>query len=499
MARVKIDLDRKIGKIEKTLFGSFIEQVARSIYGGIYDPSSIHADEDGFRKDVIEAIKNLNVSVLRWPGGHFADTYRWKDGIGRQESRPVRPNLVPHWPGHSPQRNIIGTDEYVRYCRKVGAEPYIVVNCSTGDATEAAEWVEYCNGQENTFWANERRKNGNENPHAVRYWGLGNEIGIESQVGYLPPAEYALKARDYAKLMRAVSPDIRIAACGSHIWDRDWGIAWDFEVVRQLYRYVDLLAIHTYVNNDDDDFKKYMGFSNVINRRIENTAAAIQSAIAQTHGADDPVIQRAVTIAMDEWCVYSCSKSNPSTNYEQSYTFEDALVMAMYLNSYINHCSAVTLANGSELVNCIAPIRTKGDKLLLQSIYYPMAMYAAANSGEALDIFCESDDYETSHKMLGKFRTAYLDMSCSHQGETIVLNVVNKSASETIVLDVEVSGMAVREAKGLRLTADGPKAENTFENPGEIRRESVAAIAFANGRQTALKIPPLSLTIFTIA
>ena len=204
-ARIKIDVDRTVGEVDPHLFGNFAEHLGRMIYGGIYEPGSPLSDADGYRKDVMDAVKALHVTILRWPGGNFASGYDWKDGIGPKAMRPVRPELA--W--NDVESNQFGTDEFLKYTERIGADPYICLNLGLGTIGEARDWVEYTNGTLPTYWADQRRKNGRQEPWKVRYWALGNEIDGPWQLGHKNAEEYAKFALETAKAMRAVDPEIR--------------------------------------------------------------------------------------------------------------------------------------------------------------------------------------------------------------------------------------------------------------------------------------------------
>ena len=209
-ARIKIDTDRVVGEVHPHLFGNFAEHLGRCIYGGIYEEGSPLADADGYRKDVMEATRGLGVTLLRWPGGNFVSGYNWKDGIGPRADRPVRPEGA--WGALEPNR--FGTDEFLRYCERLGVEPYICINAGLGSIEDAREWVEYCNESRDTYWAQQRRKNGRDKPYAVKYWGLGNEIDGPWQLGHKNADDYVKFALESAKAMRRVDPQIKLIASG---------------------------------------------------------------------------------------------------------------------------------------------------------------------------------------------------------------------------------------------------------------------------------------------
>src|SRR4029078_3898708 len=217
-ARIKIDLDRTIGQVDPLLFGNLAEHLGRMIYGGIYDEKIPLSDRFGYRTDVMEAVKGLGVSILRWPGGNFASGYNWKDGIGPKDQRPARPELA--W--NDVEWNRFGTDEFLRYAETIAAEPYICVNLGLGSIGDARDWVEYTNSDKHTYWADLRRKNGRDQPYNVKYWALGNEIAGPWQAGHKNAEEYSKFALEAAKAMRGIDPSIKLVASGSRKYGADW-------------------------------------------------------------------------------------------------------------------------------------------------------------------------------------------------------------------------------------------------------------------------------------
>jgi alpha-N-arabinofuranosidase len=242
MATIKLDLDRRLGTVDRRILSGFAEHLGRCIYGGIYDEGSALADEHGFRADVVEAVRALRPPTLRWPGGNFVSGYHWTDGIGPRDSRPRRLELA--W--HSEESNRFGTDEFLRFCRVVGAEPYLCVNMGTGSMDEAQAWVEYCNGTSKTEWAERRRQNGHDDPYGVRYWGLGNEMYGPWQIGALSAEDYVKRAREFGNVMSWTDPSVELVACGEN------GLSdWDRVVVEGLADQVRWHSIHIYTGSDD--------------------------------------------------------------------------------------------------------------------------------------------------------------------------------------------------------------------------------------------------------
>src|SRR6185437_8018648 len=242
MDSITVDPTAVIGSINPAIFGSFVEHMHRCVYGGIYEPGSTLSDAQGFRVDVLDAVRGLAPTHLRYPGGNFVSGYHWRDGVGPREMRPIRHE---HALG-SIESNQFGTHEFIDYCRRVGTVPHFCVNLGDGTPSEAAEWVEYCNGTRDTTLTRLRAANGATEPFAIPTWGLGNEIYGEWQIGKKNASEYARAAREAAVRMHGVDPTIALIACGfenSH--------AWNATVLEALAQHVDYLSLHLYIGNDD--------------------------------------------------------------------------------------------------------------------------------------------------------------------------------------------------------------------------------------------------------
>ncbi len=449
-ARIKIDRDRTIGEIDRKIYGNFIEHLGRCIYGGIYDPASPQADEEGFRRDVVDATRRLNVTILRWPGGNFVSGYHWEDGIGPKESRPRRIDLA--WGAIEP--NLVGTDEYIRFCRKVGAEPYICINLGTGTWDEARCWVEYCNRESGTYYADLRRKNGADKPYQVTYWALGNEMDGSWQMGHRSAEDYGKFALEAAKLMKWVDPKIRLVACGSSHFGADW-IGWNRTVLSYLKDYADYIALHTYLGNRGDDYYSFLARTIDVEARIKLTEGLIRETMLNSRRKEP------ISIAFDEWNVWY--RAGVKEALEETYNVEDALVVALFLNAFVRNAHIVKIANMAQLVNVIAPIRADGKGMWLQTIYYPLYLFANNCAGTSLDVFVECDSYDA-----GEYKSVpYLDVSAAYNAEKkeFALNVVNRHKDKDIETEVisqegQFSGTAlIHEVNGPDIKAENSLAE----------------------------------------
>ena len=484
-ARIKIDLDRTIGEVDPLLFGNFAEHLGRMIYGGIYEEGSPLSDANGFRTDVLKAVRDLNVTILRWPGGNFCSGYNWKDGIGSRDERPARPELA--W--NDVESNRFGTDEFLRYAAAVGAEPYVCVNLGLGTIDDARHWVEYTNGTQNTFWADERRKNGRAEPWNVRFWALGNEIDGPWQLGHKNAEEYSKFALEAAKAMRAVDPSIKLVASGSSNYGADW-IGWNRTVLQRLRHQIDYIAIHTYINNRDDDFERYLGgWTQTIERYIETTAAQIR----EVRTGPNP---RPIYIAYDEWNVWY--RTGNKEKLEEIYNFEDALAMGMFFNAFFRHADVVKMANLAQLVNVIAPIMTNKDGLFLQPIYFPLVEFTRQQKNTSLDVWVASPTYRIQNRPA---EVKYLDVSATYNPGTqeLFINVLNRSRDKDIAARIESQqGAFAGDVAVWELNHADLKATHTFGDDTKVRPATRTIQADVRDDAFGYTFPAHSLTILKV-
>ncbi|MCA9734255.1 alpha-N-arabinofuranosidase [candidate division KSB1 bacterium] len=491
-ARIKIDTDRIIGEIDKNIYGNFSEHLGRCIYGGMYDPGSKLADKQGFRKDVLDGAKGLNISLLRYPGGNFVSGYHWQDGIGPKDKRPQRTDLA--W--QTPEPNTFGTDEFIAYCRTLGTEPYIAVNLGTGTLDEARNWVEYCNVKEGPFYADLRKKYGHAEPYNVKYWGLGNEMDGWWQMGQKNAHEYGKFALEAAKLMKWTSPGIKLIAAGSsnfyygsdpHTWNR---IILDY-----LKDHIDYIALHKYVRNDDNDYYTFMASTIDVEERTQIVEGQIMEAMSKQvdrrTGIHKP---RQIYIAWDEYNVWYRARGGAASRgrnaLEEKYNLEDALVIAGFLNAFIRNAHIVKMANMAQLVNVIAPMFTNENDMFRQTIYFPLALYANNSFGISIDAFVDSPTFDTD-----KYKNVpYLDVSVAYEGDSIVINVVNRHKEKSIEAEI-LSQQGDFTGKFTVIEVNGPdiKTENTFGNE-RIKSEEKSAIN-VNGKNFTYKFPAHSYTM----
>ncbi len=416
-AVIKIDFDRKIDTIDSNIYGAFVEPIRTVVYGSIYDPESTLADENGFRKDFIDLMKELNIRNLRWPGGNFVSGYNWKDGIGPQDQRPVRLDLA--W--NEKETNQMGTDEYAKFCSLIGADNFLCINAGTGTLDEARHWVEYCNVEKGTYYSDLRRKYGNEEPFNVKYLGLGNEIDGPWQMGQKTAEDYCKFALEAGKLISLLDKDIKLVASGASLYrpGNEW-IEWNDYVLGQMVGKIDYLSVHRYATEalpggrQNDVFSDRMSLGLDIDEKIETTHALIKKAMVKS-GTDRPVY-----ISFDE---YSAGFGG----------LVSSLLLAQHLNSFIRHADIVKMANIT-MITSLAGNSPEGD--FKNSLFHTFYLYSHNALGTALDVYtdCETYDNEIFNDIPYLDVTAVLDESA----EKIIVNVVNRHETEAIETSINI-------------------------------------------------------------
>jgi alpha-N-arabinofuranosidase len=467
--RIVVDLDRRIGDIDRNIFGGFVEHLGRCVYGGVFEPGSPRSGPDGLRTDVLEEAKRLGYTNIRYPGGNFVSAYRWRDGVGPADERPAR--MEPAWNAVEP--NTFGTNEFVAWCRKLGAEPYLVVNCGDGDLREARDWVEYCNGTAPTALVKLRAEHGHPEPHRIRYWGVGNEVDGPWQVGFKTPSEYARAYLEFAKVMRWADPDIKLVASAVSYWDSGEAVERTQLLLEAAPDHIDYLSIHWYVGDREGDLFSYLAVSELIEDRLA-AMEGLSRALTLGRRPRPPV-----PIAVDEWNVWyrtTPDARDPAYNgLEETYDLADALVVAMHLNAFIRHARSVRMANLAQLVNVIAPMVTKPDDLLLQTTYFPFELISRTCGSIALDVGWSGDTF-TGGAHHG-VRVLDVAATLDEAGRRLSVYVVNRSLERT---EAEFSFPGVNLGSDVEVhVIGGPdvRASNTWDDPTRVAtaRSTIAA------------------------
>ena len=467
--KLHTNLNRVIGIRSQMLYGHFIEHFHRQIYGGVYDPGSPLADEDGFRTDVIEAMKKIQVPILRWPGGCFVSSYHWKDAVGKER----QPFFDKAWRVEDP--NTFGTDEYIRLCRKIGCEPYICTNAGTGTAEEMSDWVEYCNLREEGKYARWRIANGYEEPHKVRYWSIGNENYGYWEIGAKPSGEWGRLVKESAKMIKHVDPTTELSAAA--LTD----IHWNLELLEESGDFLDWISIHEYWDgihqtNDYADYEQVMAYTHDIGHSIREVRGLLEAL----------KLEKKIRIAFDEWnlrgwyhpnvhtvrqgitkeeYLYPRDKNDDNTKY----TMADAVFTACFLNELNRNCDIVGMANFAPIVNTRGCIFTHSEGIVLRSTYHVFDLYVNYLGDVVLDTWSEEmPTLEVTSKKGEKLVIDALDLVVTKWSDRpgIALAVVNKDPdrAHSITLPLEVSGSRV-----MKYTVRG----NSIESYNDVDHEEV--------------------------
>lgn len=494
MQKTRIVLDRAytIAPVDPRIFGGFLEHLGRGIYEGIYDPQAASVDEDGFRKDVLEALLKLNITAIRYPGGNFASGYHWIDGVGPKDQRPTIRELA--WQSIEP--NQFGTDEFIRLARKMDWTPMITVNLGTGTPEEARNWVEYCNSPVGTRYADLRAKNGLEEPHNVKLWFLGNELDGPWQLGHVTAEQYAILAQQAAKMMKDTDPGIETIACGSSTMSSPTYMEWDRTVLEYLGSYADYVSLHRYIDNKNNDTADFLAATNSIDQRIENMDAVCRIVQAKTRS------NKRHYLCFDEWNVWYRTMRPEHMNgrgkfaphlIEELYNLEDALMIAGFLNSFIRHADSVRVANIAQMVNVLAPILTRGDQMLLQTIYYPFAMFSSRRAGVAIQPVVIGPSYDSP----SYGRVNYIDTSAILGDGVLHTFLINRNLTEAAEVEIDHVGGEIKSILSAEVVhGESPKDNNTYENPYNIVNQPLKTGKVRDGK-AIFHLPPHSVAAVT--
>ena len=481
-----------IAEVDPRIFGGFLEHMGRAVYQGVFDPDSAHADENCFRRDVMGALRQLRMTTMRYPGGNFASGYHWMDGIGPRKERPTVRELA--WQSIEP--NQFGTDEFMKMASMMDWTPMVTVNLGTGTPEEARNWVEYCNCPVGTRFANLRAINGSEAPYGVKLWCLGNEMDGPWQLGRLPADQYAIRAQQAAKLMKDTDPSIETVACGSCSRNLPTYMDWDRTVLEYVSEYADYVSLHRYAGNRQDNTADYLAVTNSIDQQIEEIDAVCRYVQARNKSP------KRHYLCFDEWNVWYRTQNPEQTNgsgkfapplIEEHYNLEDALVVAGFLNSFIRHADIVKIANIAQIVNVIAPILTRGDDMLLQTIFYPFAMYSSRRDGTALLPSVKGPAYDSPS--YGRVNT--IDTSAILGDGVLHTFLVNRNIRAAAEIEIEPGrGKLVSVMSAEVVSGPGPDVRNTYEDPNAICSQPLQTVKISEGK-ASVQLSPLAVAAIT--
>lgn len=490
--RVVLDLAYTIAPVDPRVFGGFLEHLGRCIYEGVFDPQASSADENGFRQDVLGALRELKMTAMRYPGGNFASGYHWMDGIGPKNQRPTVRELA--WQSIEP--NLFGTDEFMKLAQMMGWTPMLTINLGTGTPEEARNWVEYCNSPIGTRYADLRARNGSVEPYHVKLWFLGNELDGPWQLGHVPAEEYAILAQQAAKMMKDTDPDIETIAGGSSTMSGSTYMEWDRTVLEYLGPFVDYVSLHRYADNPKNNTANFLAITNTIDKRIEDMEAVCRIVQAKTRS------KKCHHLCFDEWNVWYRTTGPEDTNgrgkyapalIEEPYNLEDALVAAGFLNSFIRHADTVKIANIAQVVNVLAPIRTHGNEMLIQSIYYPLAMFSSRRDGIAIQPVVIGPTYES----LSYGKVNYIDTSAILGEGVLHVFMTNRSLTEEADVEIDPAGGWIEAILSAEIIyGSDPKDMNTFERPDTIQALPLHTGKIRDGK-ASIRLPKLSFAAIT--
>ncbi len=494
-ARVTLDREFTIGRTDPRIFGSFIEHVGRAIYGGIFEPGHPSADADGFRRDVLELVKELGVPFIRYPGGNFVSGYDWQDGVGPVEKRPRKRDLA--WRVVEP--NTVGVNEFVRWAGKAGAEVNMSVNLGTRGPDEARALVEYCNGAPGTHWSDLRVSHGITAPHGIHTWCLGNEMDGPWQICRKTAEEYGRAAAESAKVMKWVDPAIEMVACGSSFPGMPTYPQWESTMLEHLYEHVDYVSLHCYYGNPENDVANFLAKSLGMDEQIKTAIAACDLARAKKRS------RKILNLSFDEWNVWfhSLEADKNVTRWtvappilEDIYTFEDALMIGCLVITLLRHADRVKIACLAQLVNAIAPIMTKtGGPAWRQTTFYPFLHASRFGRGMVLNAAIDSPRYDSRDFTDVPVLEAAAVMDEEKGGLTIF--AVNRSAKEQLDLTVDLHGFSPL-AVGEHLVLDNPDLKAVNSSGAEKVKPRSNGGATIDGSRLDARLPAVSWSVIRL-
>jgi alpha-N-arabinofuranosidase len=490
---VVLNADKGKEKIDKNIYGHFAEHLGHCIYDGLYvgDTNKVIPNKDGVRLDVIDALKKLKVPVLRWPGGCFADTYHWRDGVGPKKDRP---SILNVWWGNVKEDNSFGTNEFLNMCELLGAEPYLSGNVGSGTPQELADWVKYTTHPNGSSPMTDlRQANGRGNPWNVKYWGLGNEAW--GCGGNMTAEYYANIYRQFGTFMTSGSnkePLYRIAS-GASSGDYHWTEVLMKELPPAMF---DALGLHHYSVIDWNKKSSATAFTEEEYFTTMQRALEMEELISR-HSAimDKYDPQKKKALAVDEWGGwYDVEPGTNSAFLFQQNTMRDAMIAGATLNIFNNHCDRVKMANLAQIVNVLqAVILTKEEKLILTPTYHVMEMYNVHQDATLIPVNLATQEYQVGNQTLPA-----ISVSASKDKNGIThVSLVNIDSKKSHDINIVINGGTYKSVTGRILTSDKLQNHNSFDNPGKIKPAAYSG-ATINSGGVKLKIPPFSVIVLEL-
>ena len=495
-ARLTIDPQFAVGPVNRRLFGSFVEHLGRCVYDGIYEPGHPNADAEGFRTDVIELVKELGVSAIRYPGGNFVSGFRWEDSVGPRDQRPLRLDLA--W--HSTETNEVGLHEFSSWLEKVGSELMLAVNLGTRGTQEALDLLEYTNIRSGTDLSQQRIANGRTEPFRVKMWCLGNEMDGPWQLGHRSAEDYGKIASQTAKAIRQLDPSTELVVCGSSNAQMPTFGEWERVVLTHTYDDVDYISCHAYYEEKNGDLGSFLASASNMDQFIESVVATADHVKAVNGGS------KTINVSFDEWNVWynerfeTVDKIAGIDNWptaprllEDAYSVADAVVVGNLLISLLKHADRVTSASLAQLVNVIAPIMTEpGGPAWKQTTFFPFALTSKLARGTALNVKLEADTYTTD--VYGTVPLIDAVATSDAETGTTAVFLVNRSQTEEANVSIDVASLAGAIVLDAQTLADADVyAKNTLEQPDRVGLTRNKSVAVRDG-VVEITLPPVSWT-----
>ncbi|MFE2644917.1 alpha-N-arabinofuranosidase [Streptomyces nigra] len=499
-ARFTLDPSFTVGDVDPRLFGSFVEHLGRCVYTGVFEPDHPTADDRGLRRDVLALVRELGVTVVRYPGGNYVSAHRWEDSVGPAHERPRR--LDPAW--HSTETNRFGLSEYRDFLRKAGAEPMMAVNLGTRGVAEALELMEYANHPSGTALSDLRVAHGDKDPFGIRLWCLGNEMDGPWQTGHKTASEYGRIAAETARAMRQFDSAAELVVCGSSSRSMPTFAAWEATVLEETYDLVDHISLHAYYWPEDGDVDSFLASAVDMESFIEAVVATADHVGARLKSS------KRITLSFDEWNVWylpewvARSKTFQQDEWpeaprllEDGYSVTDAVVVGSLLIALLRHADRVAVACLAQLVNVIAPIMTEpAGPAWRQTTFFPFAQAARYGRGRVLDVRVDAPTYET--RKYGETDLLHATAVRAEDGSVTVF-AVNRGRTEPLPLEVALHGLDVTRVVEHSALADAdPDARNTLDDPDRVAPHPVQGTTLQDGRLTAL-LQPLSWNVIRLA
>ncbi|WP_100444404.1 arabinosylfuranosidase ArfA [Glycomyces xiaoerkulensis] len=490
-ARIEFDPRFTVADVPERLFGSFAEHLGRCIYTGIYEPDHPTADADGLRGDVLDLVRELGPTMIRYPGGNFVSGYRWEDGIGPKAERPKRLDLA--W--QTTETNRFGLGEFMKFCRTTGVEPNMAVNLGTRGLQEALDLLEYANHPGGTHWSDLRRSHGDEEPYGIKLWCLGNEMDGPWQIGQLTAHEYGRLADRTARAMRMFddSAELDLVACGSSSRAMPTFGEWEAEVLANCYESVDFISAHAYYEPVGGDLASFMASAQDMELFIDGVTATADAVGAKLKSA------KKIDISFDEWNVWYQSKmadsphepwSTAPRQLEDRYSAMDAVVFGSLLITLLRRSDRVRAACLAQLVNVIGPIMTEpGGPAWRQTTFYPFSDASRYGRGKVLRVNADSPSFAT--EKYGEVDSLH-SVAVAGEDGSITVFAVNRSLETPMTVEIDAGPPpGTGEVTCSTLHDADPDARNTLEHPDRVTPEENTKVAVEDGK-ISVELPAMS-------